>query len=231
MASPVLISTSEYPPHVSTKPGESGLLAEIVALTLQHMGEEAVFVFQPWKRGQAEVKAGRAWATLPYVKTPERERDFLFSDRPLYLNRIVLMYRRERFPEGLQWESLEDLRAYTLGGVRGYWYEEELARAGLHVDYTNSVEASIAKLARGRIDLFPINEPVAWHTIRELYPDEAHRFAALARPYDTVPSYLMVSRTYPGTERLLARFNRVFAELSDRGAFEPIIARYLTAQP
>ncbi len=95
----VRLTTDEYAPLVSRHIEGHGLLTEIVNQTIRHMGLESELAFQPWRRGQAEVLAGRAWATFPYVKTPERERKYRFSSQPLFDNRIVFFYRVDRFPD------------------------------------------------------------------------------------------------------------------------------------
>jgi polar amino acid transport system substrate-binding protein len=219
----VRVVTDEYAPLVSRDPRDPGLLAEIVAQTFRHMEVESRLEFQPWRRGQAEVLAGRAWATFPYVKTPEREKTYLFSRKPLFDNRIVFFYRRNRFPDGLEWRRMSDLRQWTIGGVRGYWYEKDLKRSGLKAEYATTVDAAIRMLRIGRFDLLLLSELVGWHGIERMFPEEREAFAILERPYTTVPSWLMVSKTYPNSRDLLQRFDQAFRELEQAGRIGYII--------
>lgn len=222
----VRVVTDEYAPLVSRDLHDRGLLTGIVVQTLRRMDIEPHIEFQPWRRGQAEVRAGRAWATFPYVKTPERERLYLFSERPLFDNRIVFFYRRDRFPAPFRWRELRDLDQWTIGGVRGYWYEGQLKQSRLTVDYATTVDAAIRMLQLGRVDLLLLSEFVGWHGIERMFPDERRDFATLERPYATIPSWLMISKTYPGSRPLLRRFDRAFQELDALGRVRAIIRQH-----
>jgi ABC-type amino acid transport substrate-binding protein len=62
-------------------------------------------------------------------------------------------YMPERQKGEITYDKFEDLQAYNLGGVLGYWYEAPFKEAGLKVDYASSDEQNIQKLYAGRIDL------------------------------------------------------------------------------
>lgn len=230
MAEPVRLTSDEYAPLVSRHIEGSGLLSEIVMQTLEHAGIESELVFQPWRRGQAEVLAGRSWATYPYVKTAERKREYRFSRRPLFDNRIAFFYRVDRFPDSIEWSGLSDLRSWTIGAIRGYWYERDLEQAQLTVAYATDVESALRMLRLGRTDLLVLSELVGWYAIRQAFPGEHRRFATLERPYDVVPSWLMVSSAYPGSDRLLEGFDRAFQELERTGRFDALTEEYLPRQ-
>ncbi len=227
IAEPVRLTSDEYAPLVSRHIKGHGLLSEIVTRTLRDMGLESELAFQPWRRGQAEVLAGRVWATFPYVKTPDRERRYQFSRYPLFENRIVFFYRVDRFPDGLEWHQLSDLRPHTIGGIRGYWYERDLERAGLTVAYATDVETALRMLRLGRTDVLLLSELVGWHAIHSTFPEEHRNFATLERPYEVVASWLMVSNSYPNSRRLLQRFDHAFRKLAEAGRFDALTRQYI----
>lgn len=220
------VTTSEYLPFTSEYAEHYGFCSHIVSTVIQQMGMDPVYTFYPWKRGQNQVKAGEMWATFPYVKTPEREQTYWFSAQPLFIANVKFFYSKDYLSDAIQWETLEDLQSYTIGGVRGYWYETDFANAGLTVEYTNNPEQSIKKLQAGRITLFPLTDVVGWYLIEQLFPDQKDRFGTLDKPYDITPTYLMVSKSYPNSEHLLKQFDEMFQQMKDDGTYQHILNEY-----
>ena len=98
-------------------------------------------------------------------------------------------------------------------------------KAGLKVEYTANPEETLKKLQAGRIQLFPLNEMVGWYLIDKLFPDHKNRFGVLEKPYELSPSYLMVSKSYPNSKRLLKRFDEAFQKLKESGDYWNILKR------
>ncbi len=80
----------------------------------------------------------------------------LFSDTIAYSTSKFFFYSKNRPRDSYHYETLEDLRAYKLGGIIGYFYEEIFSEAGLDVDYVTKEQQAIEKLKRGRIELLPL---------------------------------------------------------------------------
>ena len=103
---------------LSEKKKES-YLTEVLREVAREMGVTFRIDFLPWKRCELMVEKGHAWAAVPYVRTPEREEKFYFSDR-LYAVAVKLFYY------GLDLEKIQfdycgpgDLKGYSVGGVIG----------------------------------------------------------------------------------------------------------------
>lgn len=226
-ATPVLvIATSELPPYVSAKAQDS-FLTDLLPLVGRQMGVRFEFRFMPWPRCERAVEDQQVWATMPYVPTPERDKKFLFS-APLYAKRTVLFYYSDNagaFPKTFQ--NLDELKGLRIGGVRGYYYEAMFTKAGLQLDLANSEEQSFKKLRAGRVDMAPAVEPVGWDVIRKAFPpEEQANFKVLDTPLSVGHNYLMTSRNYPDTERLLSRFNEALAKLRRTGVYQRVAERH-----
>ena len=139
-------------------------------------------------------------------------------------------YHKDYFPDAAWWNTLKDLKSYTIGGVRGYWYEADFAKAGLNVKYTTHPEESLKKLQVGRIQLFPVTDVVGWHLVEKLFPDSKNRFGTLEKPYDTVPAYLMVSKAYPNSEHLLKQFDEMFQKTKETGEYQNVLKKNKIAE-
>lgn len=221
----VILVTGEWFPYTSETAENMGAFTELVSAAFEEMGQQHRYIFYPWKRAESETKDGRAFATFPYIVTTEREADFDFSD-PVMISTGKFFYMPERHESTIAYDELEDLQAYRVGGTLGYWYETPFQQAGLRADYASSDEQNIQKLYLDRIDLAASEELVGWAIIRELYPQETHRFATVAKPLNEDPLRLMVSRQYPGAAELLQRFNMALEAIYAKGIAQEILEKY-----
>ena len=166
----VYLTTSEYLPYTTEYAENYGFCTEIVSTVIRNMDMNPVYKFYPWRRGQLNVREGEVWATFPYSKNAEREREYWFSAQPLFIGRVSFFCYKDYFSENHRWNTLEDLKPYKIGGVRGYWYESDFMKSGLEVEYTANPEETLKKLQAGRIQLFPLNEMVGWYLIENSSP-------------------------------------------------------------
>jgi polar amino acid transport system substrate-binding protein len=225
----VHLTTSEYLPFTTEHAKNHGIFSEIVSMVIKKIGMNPVYTFYPWKRGQAGLRSGEMWATFPYVKTREREQEYWFSAQPLFTSKIRFFYHKDHLSNAVRWNTLEDLKPYRVGGVSGYWYETDFAKAGLTVEYTTHPEQSIKKLQAGRILLFPVNDVVGWYLVEKHFPDSKNRFGTLEKPYDTVSDYLMVSKSYPNSEHLLKQFDAMFQKIKETGEYQSLLKKHRIA--
>lgn len=211
------MATGEWIPFTSASMAHFGEFTKRVTIVLNEMGAEPDYLFYPWRRCFDAVEKGRAWAAFPYSYTVERAKKVWFSDM-LSCSKTVFFYYAGKGPaQGYHFERLEDLKAYRLGGVTGYFYEKSFENAGLHVDYVNKEIYALEKLKMGRIDLMPVNERVGWNLIKTHFPEDVRKFKVLPNPLSVNPLHLIVSKDYPGSKELLERFNRALRQCIQKG--------------
>ncbi|WP_044891544.1 ATP-binding protein [Opitutus terrae] len=106
-------------------------------------------VYAAAQRGEFDVLAGTA-------STPEREKDFIFTE-PYFRFPVVIVTRTD---EPLLWSVL-DLGGRKLVGVRGYAPTSEMQRRypDLVVDLVDTVEQAMNRVADGEADAFVSNLP------------------------------------------------------------------------
>jgi len=222
----LIIATSELPPYVSASDQDS-FLSELLPKVAKEMGVKFEFRFMPWPRCERAVEDLQVWATMPYVPTPEREQKFLFSE-PLYAKQTLLFYYSptdQGYPR--TFTTLEELKRFKIGGVRGYYYEALFNEAGLNLELTTSEDSSFKKLRAGRVDLVPAVDSVGWDVIRKNFPaEEQAAFHALEKPLAVGHNYLMTSRSYPQTQQLLERFNHALGKLRRNGVYRQVAERH-----
>ena len=206
-ADPVIMATGEWIPYTSENLEDRGEFTRRVTRVFQKMGIETDYRFYPWRRCFDSVLKGRIWAAFPYAYTPERAEKVMYSD-PISCSRTLFFYYDAAGDrEAPVFQQFSDLKPYRLGGITGYFYEETFKRAGLTVDYVSKEIYGMEKLIRGRIDLMPVNERVAWYLIHTHFPEYADKFKFVSTPLAENLLCLIVSKTYPGSSELLKKFN------------------------
>jgi polar amino acid transport system substrate-binding protein len=228
----VILTTGDWPPYVIENSDDHGPMADIVMAAFKETGVTVKIVFYPWKRAEDEVRQGNAFAAFPYALSPERQKEFDFSD-PMYTVKAKFFYNKKYHPDGMPFENLTDLKDYKIGGMLGTWHETTLKEAGLQVEYVSSIDQNIEKLVRGRIDLMVEEENSILQAIRMLYPNEVNQFATLEKPLEQPGVIndlsLMVSRSYPNSTKLLEQFNVGLAAIRANGTYTQILEKYKLA--
>jgi polar amino acid transport system substrate-binding protein len=222
----LIIVTGEIPPVISEQSDKSFLTAVFQAVE-KEMGVKFVFRFLPWKRCEQSVEELKAWGAIPYVRTPEREKKFDFSERLFNSSSKLFGYSPDGKIKDISYTELSDLKKYRIGGVRGYWYEKKFRDAGIELELVTTEEQNFKKLGSGRVDLVPIDETSGWYIIKNLFPkEESGKFFTLTKPFHTKDCFLMTSKQYPNGQELLKKFNTALKKIKDNGDFQKIADKF-----
>jgi len=77
-----------------------------------------------------------------------------------------------------------------------------------------------------RVDLLLVTESVGWTTAERIFGSRAE-FKMLPTSFKQVSLSLMVSKSYPNSEALVAEFNQSLAKVAKRGDIEKLLAEEL----
>lgn len=221
----LVIATGELPPYVGENQNES-FLTEVLQAVGREMDVRFEFRFMPWKRCELAVEKLEAWGAIPYVRTPEREVKFHFSEKLFDIQSKFFYYSPKGMQKQIPYAELSDLKGYVIGAVRGYFYEKWFIDAGLHVEFAATEEQNFQKLQAGRVDLIPADQLVGLHIIRNRFPREAGNFFTISRPLLMSGDYLLTSKQYPDTQNLLARFNSALDKVKKNGIYKGILVKH-----
>ncbi len=192
----------------------SGMGPEILRSIASDLGQPLHFDLFPWARAQSMVAQGQADLLVGPYKSPERLRLFSFCERPFYVDDMLFYARADA---GFAWDgNYRSLRGKRIVAINGWAYGDgfDAARGSMHISLTNSVEAALAMLAHGRVDLFATNrrntEPVIpllalEGKVAPLGPNLASQHGYFAFP------------KRPEYEAVLERFDRAFNAYVDAG--------------
>jgi polar amino acid transport system substrate-binding protein len=197
----------------------TGMAPEILRTIAHGLGQPLHFDLVPWARAQSMVANGQADLLVGPYKSPERLALFSFSERAFYLDEMVFYARSG---ELIDWDgNLDALRKKRIVCINGWAYGAafDAARAHLHLNVTNSVEAALAMLAHGRVDLFATNRRNTEGVVPLL--DLDGKVAPLERIITTQRGYFAFPKR-PEYVPVLARFDRAFNAYVDSGELQKL---------
>ncbi len=223
-SSEVVFAVGEWPPMVTETMADFGKHARRVTEIFNAMGYHVKFDFLSWPQSMELTRRGEYVGTFPWLKTPDRARDFLVPRYPIAQSYQKGFYKKTRFPQGLDVNRFEDL--LTLGvrpvAIASYWQKDEFIRLGIEADIVANPESAWRFLDAGRADILFEEEEVGWlDLIRILGPDATQTFVT-TQPVTTDPLFLLFSSNHPDGPRL----KRKFEAFMDTAKGQSICARW-----
>ncbi len=227
----IRVAVGEWPPYLDSSAANKGLAARIMTEAFALQGVKPEFIFVPWVRAQAMLEAGTVEASLLWVRTPERERDFYFSD--VVISGTAVFYHLREKP--FRWTSFADLSGLRIGGLRSgsYPWFEEAKKTGipLSMALANTESDNFRLLLLGVIDVFSLDRIVGEDMLRRQFkPEEAARIAFDPKPIENWDYCLMLGRKPAGNQTFVDTFNKGLAKLKASGAWNKIVREYLRAE-
>lgn len=221
----ILLGSGEWPPYEGFKLPEYGLSNYWVRKAFESEGISIEFHFLPWKKSMAYASDGRFHGTLVWTKTPEREESFYFSS-PILKQKTVFFHSSHK---KLSWKSLSDLKGLRIGITKGYVYHPDLDRLikedlnktpGSKSLFFSSVnenpgdEMSLRQLVSNKIDIWPVEIPVAQSLIRKfLTKQQTELITWNPRPLNENTYHLILNRKNTENLKYLEAFERGFNRL------------------
>ena len=219
----VTLAATEYPPYYGELLPNQGVITEIVREAFKHAGYEVKVKFLPWKRALEMTRQGEFNALFTAWYREKREQWFGFSDPLPIANEIGFYKRKDR---NISYRTLEDLRPYKIGIVRGYSNPLEFEQAKLDTEEVTEDRLNIQKLAVGRIDLALIDKIIGQHIIDTELPESAQKLEWLDPPLKIDNQYLIFSKKFGDYREKIADFNRGLRQIIEAGIVKAIISKH-----
>lgn len=218
-----------WPPYVVGDLEEGlltgGTVVEVVNTIFSKIDHtDVVIEVLPWRRAFHNVEHGFKDGMLLLQKNKQRERVMDFSDE-IFTADTVFFYKKSRFPDGIQWQSFKDLSSLRIGSVAGYTvtrHLESISDSGAALNLTKitaSDEQLMRMLAKGRIDLFPLNLLVGSEIVKSLGLVD---IASTKKTVYTAHFHLAFSKKLDYT-RLIKEVNQRLSEMRKDGSLQKIL--------
>ncbi|WP_269531873.1 ABC transporter substrate-binding protein [Chitinimonas sp. BJYL2] len=218
-----MVTGTGYAPYADSSLPDGGLATEVVKQALLLSDVSITLEWQPWARNLATTAAGRHWGTFPYRRTPERERDFLFSD-PIFESQERIF--------GHAALQLDGSRLSTLTGRRiclplGWSAPEPIAKlveAGqITVEKPVDIQACLRMIVAKRVDFFVTDLTQGKANLRqEMVPNVVLHPGVVG----TSAYHLIASRNQEKTPWLIDRFNKGLSRLKAQGRYRQLLQKY-----
>ncbi|MDC7218152.1 MAG: transporter substrate-binding domain-containing protein [Spirochaetales bacterium] len=221
----VMLSTGEWAPYTSEYMLDGGICSEIVNSAFAEVGVKTELKFYPWKRAFLSFERGEVIGTYPWVRRNETEA-YSWLSKPLHIQKYSFFYHKKNFPNGISYNSLDELMKYRIGICRGYFYGKQLTEMGLNTELVSNAPNGIMMLVKGYIDLMTEDSVVGNYLISVLMTGREHEFGELQAPLQNEPVYLLVSKKNPAGKNLIMRFNRGLEEIKFNGIYQEIMKKH-----
>jgi polar amino acid transport system substrate-binding protein len=217
----VVISTGGWPPFLTPQQKHYGFIAHLISDVFAETGVEVEYRLVPWRRAYVGAISGAYDATAVWMDSPDRHKDFLYSD-PILDERFVFFHRTGA---PFDWQEMSDLSQLKLAGVLGYSYGPEFdaaAEAGvLDVEWVATEESTIQMLLAGRIDAYPQEINVGYFNQMQLLGNDAsQRITHHPKAILVNQSYLLLPRSSQDSSTLLEDFNTGLSSFRESGRYQ-----------
>lgn len=202
-------AVADWPPMVDEDMEGFGKHSRHVTEIFSAMGFRVKFVFLSWPRAYELTRRGDYVGTFPWLRTAEREHDFLVPKHAIAQAHHKGFYKSSFYPDGLDLTSFDDLLPLGLRPVvvASYWQEQEFIKRGIEAEIVSNPEAAWRFLDAGRGDIMFEEEEVGWHDLKNLFGEDAMKTFATTNLITTEPMYTLISRNHPDGPRLLKAFD------------------------
>ncbi len=168
----VSIFTEEFPPFQYSESGHiKGISTQIVQMVMKKANVGFEIKTYPWSRSMLYVKDRKNALIFSISRLPAREKMFKWVGiiAPAKYSIFSLKTRTD-----IQLNNLEDAKQYTIGTTINDARESYLISHGFRMENFDRVAGknpniqNYKKLKRGRIDLWPMPDAVAFHIVKEM---------------------------------------------------------------
>jgi len=233
----ITLASGEWAPFVSEQEmlepaglgSGRGIAVEIVEHVLGNMHYHPHMVFLPWGDIEPSLHKGQIRLSFPWYDSEERRSKLLFSS-PLTQSTTVIYYNHEQIRRAEDFKRYGDLGQCRppcrLGLVEGYAYPEGVERFREYADISPDVEAAFEKLIGGKIALLPVDQEVAFHLLKNRFPQRRHRVAILPEMEQASRDLYLVGAKTEENEAFLKNFDAKLKEFQGSHLYHRVRSRY-----
>lgn len=223
----IRISTIEYPPLFQSThlPGKGyGVASDLTVAAFNAVNAEVKFDYIPMIRSVSSVIARRHPASLGSINWfIKDQKEHAVEVVNLFNISFKLFYKKSRFPSGMSYQQLSELKPFSIGNVRGSSTTPVVNRARLNIRWISALEQNFRMLNADRIDFAIGGETAGWTLIQTLFPGEESQFAVVDKAIHTVPIGLVFHKD---EQVLIQKFRQGIHRIIKDGSYFRILERY-----
>lgn len=186
------VTAGEWPPYLDSSAADQGCVARLIRDAFSTMNIAVRFVFMPWERAYLEGKKPPYIGTAYWYYSPERAKDYLYSQYPVTIENSFFYYLKSR---PFVYKSLASLTQHTLVLTEGLTYPAPLVNAIKKFDIpiveSTYPDKNFPLMLAGRGDVTILTQNTARHYIAELSEAEREEIVEHPEPAFTMAGYLL----------------------------------------
>lgn len=219
----IKLVTGDMPPFVGKDLPQKGAMSEVVITAFNKIKIPVVIDFRPWARGYSETKENLFFGTFPYVKTPEREKDFYFST-PIYTVKPKLFIRTDIIAKN-KTPKLSELLDLRLCSPIGFAVNKDLIEKfpSLEKNHLEPLDlpSCAQMLLQKRADYFIVNTDQGRAALKKVDGEKEIQIVDLG--LRTNEYYLIVPKTNKNGLTILNQFNSEIQKMKKSGEVQKIL--------
>jgi len=223
----IKVVSFEYPPIYQNLESK-GLSCEIVIEAFRAVDIDIDLQFLPVIRMIAAVKNGEAVCGIGgKILFPDSEKDTNVSTSTVVQYVVqTFVYDTRKYPEGIQYQRLQDLSAYKIGALNGSGIMRFIENVpGIQLVLNTIHEGSAKQLYSGRIDLWAIVDLTGLLYLQNLYPKEYMNYN-FTKPYNLGDVSVVFSKKMDPYNIYTEKFNKGLSIIKKSGKYMEIMAKY-----
>lgn len=225
---PLEVLAFNYPPGMGKSSlSNEGFSVELVRAAFASQGISIKMKYVPVKRAITEISKNNYLAYIGVRNTFDEEVRSHIHEYPLFVVRLMVFYRKDRYPKGFGFSKLSDLKDYRIG-VLGGGITDLIGKAnGLKTEPSNSLINVFRKLDKGRSDI-----GIAWEfsiklLFNDLFGDKADEYVIYQdMPFHTVNNTLLLNDRHSEFAYFESKIKAGMKAIGTNGRWKEILERY-----
>ena len=219
----ITLGTVDWAPYYSASAKNGGPVTEIATAAFKKVGYDLEVKFMDWNRAVALATEGKNDGILGAYVSEERKVVLGFSE-PIGKVSVVLLAKKA---DKMSYTTMEDLKPYKIGTIRGNVYTKEFDSASyLKKDAVDKLELNIKKLLKGRLDVVIGSKMVLQDAMNSTAAEEADKLEILEPSLSANTLHVAVSKKHPDYKKLVEDFNRGLKMIQDDGTLKSIMTSH-----
>ena len=217
----VTLASLDWEPYIGSKIPNNGYCAQIAVEAFKRSGYTVKIAYLPWERAVKESETGNYDGLFPEYIDEGRKVKFVYSDS-FPGGPVGLMKRKDK---AITFKTIQDLKPYTIGVVRGYINTAEFdAAAYLKKTQSEGDDVNIKNLYNKQLDLIFIDQYVAQYIIKTQYPKYASELEFMKPALEKKDLYIAFSKKGKDSEAKRKAFNSGLKAMKADGTLQRIVS-------
>lgn len=223
----IVVAAFEYPP-IYQDGKDKGLSGDIVVAAFKAASIDADLLFLPVERMVLAVNKGQVVCGIGgtvLFSAPEVANNVSVSAVIQYVYQTFL-YDTRRFPAGLDFAQLDEMKKFNIGVLRGSGIMRFLEKTPeLSLFANNHHEGSARQLKSGRIDVWAIVDLTGMKYMNELFPEEAAAYK-YTKAFNLGDVSVVFSKKTDPDGQYERKFKAGLAAIKKNGIYMQIMSKY-----